>query len=302
MAGNPSLKRSGLNLTDRITILYIFITAILLVAGTGTYQDAVSHYIVRAGMLLFILLMASIAEKYPGRLTNTLHYLYPLIFISYFFKETDYLNNLFMDDMDPVIISFEKSFFGFMPSEAFSKCCPQAWFSELMHLGYFSFYLLMLFFIVYYTIKLPSLAAKRIFMFYQSFYIFYLIFIFFPSAGPQYFLPSSETVVPGGYFFTDIMNKILFYGDGLTGAFPSSHVGMTWLMMYFLFRDSRKIFFLWLIPAILLTFSTVYIKAHYAVDVIAGFLIVPGLIVSGKAVFNWYVRGSNDHTKKYSSA
>ncbi len=301
MTGNLSLKRFRLDLVDRITILYILLTALLLVTGTGIYENVATHYMVRAGMLLFILLMASIAKRYPGKLTNTLHYLYPLIFISYFFKETDYLNNLFMDDLDPVIISFEKSFFGFMPSEAFSGCCPQVWFSELMHLGYFSFYLLMLFFIVYYAIKLPSLAAKRIFVFYQSFYLFYLIFIFFPSAGPQYFLPGSETVVPGGYFFTDIMNKILFYGDGSTGAFPSSHVGMTWLMMYFLFRDSRKMFFLWLIPAILLTFSTVYIKAHYAVDVIAGIIIVPGLIVLGKSVYG-YFRVYNDHAKKYSSA
>ncbi len=302
MTVNSYIKRFSLNLVDSITILYILATLILLMAGAGSYNDAASHYLVRIGMLLFVFLMAFTAKRYPGKLTDTLHYLYPFIFLSYFFRETDYLNNLFSDELDTTIIYLENRILGFMPSKAFSTCFPQAWVSELMHAGYFSYYFIMVFFVVYYTVKLPQLAAVRISTLYLSFYLFYLIFIFFPSAGPQYFLPPAEAVVPKGYFFTAVMNKILLYGDGATGAFPSSHVGITWLIMYFYYRDRKKLFYLWVVPALVLTLSTVYIKAHYAADVVAAFLIVPVFNRLGRIVYSWYTETFDLPEKKYSSS
>ena len=279
----------GLNNVDRITILYVLLTTLLLILGSDQYENITQHYLTRLVMLLFIWLIIWLGKEFPGRVTYLFHHLYPLIFLSYFFPETDYLNNIFMTDLDPGIIRLELSIFGIMPSEVFSSYCSQAWFSELMHLGYFSFYLIITFFVGYYYIKLPELAEKRVFIFFLSFYLFYLIFIFSPSAGPQYFLPASDSNVPKGYLFTDIMKEILLYGDKPTGAFPSSHIGMTWLMMYFFFVDNRKVFLWWLIPALVLTFSTVYIKAHYAVDVLAGFLIVPLFIWLGDKVYNWFL-------------
>ncbi len=273
---------------DRITILYIFLTASLLLFGTGSYENVTGHYLVRAGMLLFIWMILRLEEEFPGRLTRTVHQLYPLLFLTYFFPETAYLGDLFSHHLDPGIVRAEISVLGFLPSEAFSRCCSQPWFSELMHFGYFSFYLIITFFVVYYYAKLPHLAGKEIFIFLFSFYTFYLIFIFFPSEGPQYYLPAGKESMPDGYLFTHIMQKILLYGDKPTGAFPSSHIGMTWLMMYFFFKDKRKVFYWWLIPAILLTFSTVYIKAHYALDVMAGFLTVPVFAWSGNKVYDWF--------------
>ena len=280
---------SGLNFVDHITILYVLLTTLLLIFGSDQYKDTTQHYLTRLVMLLFIWLMIWLEKTFTGRVTHILHHFYPIIFLSYFFPETDYLNNIFMTDLDSGIIRLESTIFGIMPSEVFSSYCSQAWCSELMHLGYFSFYLIIIFFVGYYYIKLPELAEKRVFIFFLSFYLFYLIFIFFPSAGPQYFLPASDSNVPEGYLFTDIMKEILLYGDKPTGAFPSSHIGMTWLMMYFFFVDDRKVFLWWLIPALLLTFSTVYIKAHYAVDVLAGFLIAPLYIWLGDKVYNWFL-------------
>ena len=103
------------------------------------------------------------------------------------------------------------------------------------------------------------------------------------------------------------MGKILEYGDRPTGAFPSSHIGMTWLVMYFFFKDNRKIFFIWLVPAVLLTFSTVYIRAHYAIDVLAGFAIVPFFLWAGRFAYSrmvgWgYPGGLKSTTKNVSKS
>jgi membrane-associated phospholipid phosphatase len=82
------------------------------------------------------------------------------------------------------------------------------------------------------------------------------------------------------------MKVIIELGDRPTGAFPSSHVGITWIAMSFFYKDSRKTFLIWLIPATVLTFSTVYIKAHYALDVAGGFLMVPLFIWLGNTLYD----------------
>jgi membrane-associated phospholipid phosphatase len=258
----------------------------MLLAGTGRLEHAGSHYLMRAMMIAFIGVIIYLEQEYKGRWTQALHALYPLLFLAYFFPETDYLNDLFLETLDPTIIRMELALFGFMPSMAFSACCPQPWFSEMMHAGYFSFYLIILFFAVYYYVKRPELFSQRMFVFFFAFYVFYLFFDLFPSAGPQYFFASPANEVPSGYFFTGLMNTILAAGDRPTGAFPSSHIGMTWLVMFFLYHDRRKLFYYWLIPALVLTFATVYIKAHYAVDVIGGFLIVPFFVWAGQKAYH----------------
>jgi len=285
MAGYKKYRNGRLTATDKITLFYIISTAFLLIAGIGRLDHPASHFMMRAMMIAFIGVVLFLEQEYEGGWTRALHAFYPLLFLGYFFPETDYLNDLFFDTLDPAIIRLELALFGAMPSVSFSACCPWPWFSELMHAGYFSFYPVILFFAVYYFVKRPGLFQQRVFVFFFAFYLFYLIFDFFPSSGPQYFLPPPANEVPPGYYITGLMNRILAVGDRPTGAFPSSHIGMTWLIMYFFYRDSRRLFFFWLLPALVLTFATVYIKAHYAVDVLGGFLMVPVFVWGGQRVW-----------------
>ena len=56
-------------------------------------------------------------------------------------------------------------------------------------------------------------------------------------------------------------------------AFPSSHVGVTFVVMLLAWHFKlRKLFWALLPFAVLMFFSTVYIFAHYAIDALAGLL------------------------------
>ena len=56
-------------------------------------------------------------------------------------------------------------------------------------------------------------------------------------------------------------------------AFPSSHVGVTTVVMLLALRTRSKGLIFTILPFyILMCFSTVYIYAHYAIDAIAGLL------------------------------
>jgi membrane-associated phospholipid phosphatase len=82
-------------------------------------------------------------------------------------------------------------------------------------------------------------------------------------------------------------------GEKPTGAFPSSHVGLTIITMSILFKNTKKLFFIVLPVAIILVTSTVYIKAHYLIDVIAAFIVAPLIFVASRQIFKLFKRISN---------
>ena len=76
-----------------------------------------------------------------------------------------------------------------------------------------------------------------------------------------------------GFFYqmvTDAHNA----GERPTAAFPSSHVGVSTILLLLLWRvgNTRRLL-LWLTPFyVLLCLSTVYIYAHYVIDVFGGWI------------------------------
>lgn len=270
-------KLKYFNCLDIITLLYIFITGLLVIYGYQKVNNFQQHLIIRLIFIATILSLVYFNNKYDSSLLNFLRYTYPVLFLLYFYGETYFLNNIFFNYFDSYIIRIESKIFGFLPSEVFNQQFHSRWITEIMHFGYFSFYLIITFFVISYYFLFPHLYEKRIFSFLFSFFLFYIIFILFPTAGPQFYIQTPEQL-PQGYFFTELVQKIIERADNPTGAFPSSHVGMTCIIMFWFFKDFKKAFIFWLPVAIILILSTVYIRAHYAIDAIISLLIFPFFI------------------------
>jgi membrane-associated phospholipid phosphatase len=198
-----------------------------------------------------------------------------LFFLGYFYAETGYLNNLILNDLDPFIKHYEQLLFGCQPSIEFSKLFPQTWFNELMNFGYFSYYFLTVTVCLTIFIVRPKEYQFTIFIIITSFFIYYIIFIIFPVIGPQFYFPAPLSKIPDAGFFRDGVKFAQHIGEQPTGAFPSSHVGMALIFLYISYNNYRKLFLLILPFVIILFFATVYIKAHYLVDVIGGFVSSP---------------------------
>ena len=80
-------------------------------------------------------------------------------------------------------------------------------------------------------------------------------------------------------FFYHMVDNAHAAGERPTAAFPSSHVGVTTILMILAWYSRNKILFYGMLPLfILMCFATVYIQAHYAIDVIGGW-------VSGIAIY-----------------
>jgi glutaredoxin-related protein len=147
-----------------------------------------------------------------------------------------------------------------------------------MYLGYLSFYFIVFGFLLFLFIKKSDQFNRLLFLIVQSFLIFYLIFILVPSWGPQFYFFSPINQAPEGGFSKKIVSIIQITGESKT-ALSQFACGYDFYCPA-LYRSGMQKFYGWIILplAILLFCSTVYIKAHYLVDVVGGFIIAPVLL------------------------
>ena len=90
------------------------------------------------------------------------------------------------------------------------------------------------------------------------------------------------------------MHYILINAEEPTGAFPSSHVGIALILSYVAYKHQKTLFYFCLPFAIGICFATVYLKAHYLVDVLAAIITVPIFIYLSGYVYNKLLKPGGD--------
>lgn len=195
--------------------------------------------------------------------------------MTFLYKETAMLNTLIFPKIDEFLSNLDQNIFKFQPSIEFSKHFNSLFFSELFYFGYFCYYLLpLVVFGVLYKF-LPQKIEEFGFILITSFLLYYFIFIIIPAEGPQFYFTFPDNYIEAQGIFGNAIKLIQKNGEAPTAAFPSSHVGISWIVIFWLYQNFRKSVKYFLPFVILLMFSTVYIKAHYFVDVVAGFISAP---------------------------
>jgi membrane-associated phospholipid phosphatase len=75
-------------------------------------------------------------------------------------------------------------------------------------------------------------------------------------------------------------------GERPTGAFPSSHIGVNVIILWYSFKYARNYFY-WIIPvSVILFLSTVYIKAHYVVDIVGAIITLPLFVLTARYFYS----------------
>ena len=195
--------------------------------------------------------------------------------MTFLYKETAMLNTLIFPKIDEFLSNLDQNIFKFQPSIEFSKHFNSLFFSELFYFGYFCYYLLpLVVFGILYKF-LPQKIEEFGFILISSFLLYYFIFIIIPAEGPQFYFTFPDNYIEAQGIFGNAIKLIQKNGEAPTAAFPSSHVGISWIVIFWLYQNFRKSVKYFLPFVVLLMFSTVYIKAHYFVDVVAGFISAP---------------------------
>lgn len=277
--------------TDIIVLSYIVITSLICLIGFRNLNHLTLCISVR---ILTVFIIAGLIKLNSNH--KVLHFIrnfYPLILLGYYYNETAILNHLFFNNIDPVLYHLENFIFGFQPAEAFSKVFYYKWFSELMHFTYFSYYTFTFLLLVLIFIKKKQLFQKYLFIIVGAFFIYYLIFALVPSVGPQFYFPAAQQSVPKGYLFEGLMEIITRYAESETGAFPSSHIGMMCIFIFIAYKEIKSILALIILFFILMLFATVYLKAHYVIDLIGGIASAPLIYFIVSSLWNKFFDNSD---------
>ena len=278
-----------MNSLKRIDILffsYFSITTLILLLSWNRSVIFVNLLFTRAIIIFGTIALIYFNSNYKHTLVSLIRNTYPIILSGYFYSETVFYNKLFFNNFDPLLADIDAFLFGFQPSLKFSTYFSSIVFSEIMYFGYFSFYLLISAFILYVFFKKKTFFTEAVFLLSASLYAFYFIFGLFPSAGPQFYFSPSDRILPNAIFFDKVMHYIQQSAEQPTGAFPSSHVGVS-LIILIISRKRIPLFFKIAYPfVVILILSTVYIKAHYLIDIIGAIVIVPFILYLSNVLYS----------------
>ncbi len=179
-------------------------------------------------------------------------------------------------DRDQALIALDQRLFGFQASLVLQRIVSP-WFTAGMDVAYF-----------YHILNIPLVACfiyicrdRARFREMMSglmvvSFLGLLGYLLVPAIGPiytfrnQYTVPLRQSV----WVFNrevDFMDFARIRRD----VFPSMHVAISFVVWLYAFRNSKKLF--WILSPLILSlwFSTVYLRYHYLVDVLAGLVLAP---------------------------
>jgi len=161
-----------------------------------------------------------------------------------------------------------------------------------MSLAYVSYYFLPVTLIVVLYGK-DRMAEFEISVFVLTFgyYLSFVGYILFPAIGPRFTLAHLQTVPLEGSLLTDLVR------DGLNAlehnkrdCMPSGHSQIVLMALYLAHRYERLLFYIFLPVICGLILSTLYLRYHYVVDLLAGGAVAVGCIVAGPLLYEWWGR------------
>jgi membrane-associated phospholipid phosphatase len=228
---------------------------------------------------LFIVLLLLLIRPGLGPVGRTIREIYPLFLLPALYGELDILNSG-VSVYDNLVQRWELLFFGSQISQAGWQLAPSQFGSTLLHAAYLSYYLIVSAPALFFAWRGDLAGVRRfVLVVITTFVLCYLVFIFFPVAGPYYAFPP-----PPGWFTDNLPARLAYQalasGSSYGAAFPSSHVAAALAATLAAARVSPRLGLALLVPTLLLTVGVVYCQMHYGIDAVAG-LAVGGLVVWG---------------------
>ena len=293
--------QKGLLAVEWVIMGYLLLTTMLILFTYTKMQDPSTLLWGRFRVVAMTLALWGVYRLIPCRFTHFWRIGFQMLLLSWWYPDTYELNRIF-PNLDHVFAAYEQQVFGGQPALYFAEKFSHPVFSELMHLGYASYYPLIAAATLFYFFCRPREFDRTTFIILASFFVYYVIFILMPVTGPQYYYLAAgvDNIASGvfpdlGHYFATHKESLpipgytdgFFYqcvvsahdaGECPTAAFPSSHVGVTTILVILAWRSRNKLLFWCTVPLfVLMCFATVYIQAHYAIDVLGGW--VSGIVI-----------------------
>lgn len=294
----PVQPRKGLLPIDWLTVGYVAFTSVLMLIFGSRMSNLTGMIILRAAALCVVCLGWYFNTKFTLRGVHMLRIACVVGLLAFWYPDLYEVSRVF-PNADHIFASLEQTVFGGQPALLFSQKCASPFLSECFYFGYIFYFPMIGILLVYFFFARHQDFERTATIILGAFFTYYLVFLFLPVAGPQYYFNAigPDTAAAGSFpavgmwFDTDTtmmdppgwkdglfynILEIIRHSERPVASFPSSHVGISTIVMFFALKTRSKGLLSVLLPLwILLCCATVYIRAHYLIDVIAGFATAP---------------------------
>ncbi|HAK59082.1 MAG TPA: hypothetical protein DCO77_01695, partial [Nitrospiraceae bacterium] len=280
--------RIPLGPVDILTLAFISICVLLSVVFASVVPSWLWLVTQYALISLVIIALASYARR-PGawKPVVTAYLFLPVIVLPIIFNSLgDLIPYLWPHYFDDLLIRVDHALFGVHPTVWLERFIHPL-LTRIMQLAYISYYPI--------PVALGAvLIVKRKYDFFDEaifglilcFYLSYLGYLLVPAVGPRFTLADLQTVtLQAGPLTVAIQETLNSLEHNKTDAFPSGHTAIALLSLYYGWKFREKTYTAILVPTVLaLVLSTVYLRYHYVIDVIAGVLLTALTIIIAPAL------------------
>jgi len=294
---------------DKVAVAYLsIITALVIVFSYRIpwwWMFCIGHLILIA-LIVFVArnltsapsppLPVPPSPRLPRSIASFIRGWYPVLLIPITYKELTYLIPLIHPrDYDKELARIDHLVLGVHPTVWLERFTWPA-LTEVLQIVYSTYYFLP---IVLGVVLWRNRSFEKfhfwVFIVVLGFYVSYLGYISVPVIGPR-FLPSiveAQTIPLTGVWLFQSVREILDRAEGITrDCFPSGHTELTLLVLIYARSFHRRIFWLLLPLGTGVIVSTVYLRYHYVVDVVAGALVALVIVMTAKPLYR--ALGGND--------
>ena len=285
-----------LNLLDILTVVFITIIILLLILF---YPRFPRGWLLLTGYIILLLLALFISDARRRwreiAIVRVLCDISPVFFILAIFELLGGVTPYIRPDMDNLLIRIDLALFGVHPT-VWMENFFIPWAADILALAYISYYFIpiILVLILYFRGSANGffLTASTLLL---GYYICYIIYILMPAIGPRFTLASLQQVpLHGGIIMNTIVDTLNALEGNKRDCFPSGHTQTVLISLWFAFKFRRPLFWIYLPVIIALIISTVYLRYHYVIDLIAGVAAAGITILLGNILWTWWVGQRGD--------
>lgn len=192
-------------------------------------------------------------------------------------------------DHDAALLVADRILFGPVhPTILFQSIVTPA-LTQWMSFAYltFFFYLPILFCVFHYQ---RQYRAQRLLVLAISLtaYFGFVCYALVPAIGPWYTLAHQYSVDLQGHLYNAFTNPIIADLSIARDVFPSLHVAMSIVYLWLALKFARPWFYIFLPFVISLWVSTIYLRYHYVIDIIAGSILSGITIYLTTHIYDWW--------------
>ena len=247
-----------------------------LALGVKSRPSAWLFVVAHVAAIVFILVLS----RYSSRPALVARHWYALVYVPFCYKEVPYIiSSLGLRSVDSLLARWDLAMWKTDPV-FWTDALQNPLLTEFLQLIYFMFIPSVIILGFLYWYQRPSREFRYCtFLIAATFLISYLGYILLPARGPRFMDYASHHPALQGLWAFHFFQGSLDSLEGLQyDCFPSGHVAVMIVCAYAARKLASPMFWVYSIFAALIAFSTIYLRYHYLIDVLAGILLAVLLI------------------------